>query len=413
MPARWLLVLFLLALASRAGWGTFRELRADVRPVLEFPDERQYWSMAKSFRAGEGLRDELGFLATRMPLFPAYLSLFASADTGVLLARISMWIMGAVGACLAACTAATLFDRRVGCVAGAMVAVDPFFVFFSSLLLTETIYISAVLGLWWSLSLEADSTRQGGLTWVVLGGLSSVCVYLRESSLGLIVLALAWAALRQGVSRRSAIRFAISMGVVAASLAPWALRNRMTIGEWCWLTTRGGISLYDGVRPGATGASDLGDIKQTPAVVGLNESQWNRYFIRASIRAIQDDPWRVLKLAGVKIVRLWSPLPHADHYQSDRFRWISAGWVIPLYLLAAVGAALLPLSQGRRGWYKLGLLVLPIGYFTMVHAVFVGSVRYRLGAMPMVVMLAAFVWVTLVDRLRVGATIPEVPSDVD
>ena len=44
------------------------------------------------------------------------------------------------------------------------------------------------------------------------------------------------------------------------------------------------------------------------------------------------------------------------------------------------------------------LLVLPAVYFSAVHSVFVGSVRYRLTTMPLLEILAAVAWIALWDR---------------
>ena len=124
-------------------------MQADDPSALEFPDEQQYWDMAASLMAGEGLRDELGFRATRMPLFPTLLAPFVAMPYGVVLAKIFHWFLGAGVAALAALLATDLFDRRVGWIAGLLVAFDPFLVFFSSLLLTETLFTGLLLGLWW------------------------------------------------------------------------------------------------------------------------------------------------------------------------------------------------------------------------------------------------------------------------
>ena len=84
-PTTLLVVVFLVALGLRAGWGIYQLTRAEDPTVLEFPDEVQYWSMAQSLRAGEGLQDELGFRAARMPLYPGLLALFTQAKQGVVL----------------------------------------------------------------------------------------------------------------------------------------------------------------------------------------------------------------------------------------------------------------------------------------------------------------------------------------
>ena len=41
-----------------------------------------------------------------------------------------------------------MFDRRAAWLAGLMLAFDPFMVFFSSLLLTETLFVAVVVLLW-------------------------------------------------------------------------------------------------------------------------------------------------------------------------------------------------------------------------------------------------------------------------
>ncbi len=45
-------------------------------------------------------------------------------------------------------------------------------------------------------------------------------------------------------------------------------------------------------------------------------------------------------------------------------------------------------------------LMLPAVYLSLLHGLFVGSVRYRLGATPMMEMLAAWFVVTAYDSLR-------------
>ncbi len=177
--------------------------------------------------------------------------------------------------------------------------------------------------------------------------------------------------------------------VVIAALLPWAVRNRQVCGKWCWLTHRSGISLYDGVGPQATGASDLGHVKQMPAVRGLGEVEWNRYFLRESMRSIRDDPARIVRLAGVKLARMWNPFPNADTYRSSAARWVAAGWTLPIYALTAAGAVWTTRRRVRGGWRTVVMLLLPAVYLCMLHGLFVGSVRYRLAAMPMLLMLAA------------------------
>jgi len=402
----WWMVVFAIALLLRAGWSIYRFTLAADLAALEFDDEQQYWNMARSFRAGAGLQDELGFLATRMPLYPVALSFVVELPHGVVVAKVCHWIIGAAAAALTAGMASMLFGRRVGIVAGLLVAFDPFLVFFSSLLLTESAFVAALLGLMWATCPLLRAHRVSLGRWVLVGLLASLTVYVRESSLGLVVVLLGFVALCRRFDRHSLVGTACVLGLVIATLFPWALHNKRILGEWCWLTTRGGISLYDGVGPQATGASDLGNVKQMPAVQGKSEAEWNRYFLDQSVEAIRNDPGRILRLAGVKITRMWNPLPNVDTYQSPLVRAVSVAWTLPLFLSAIVGAVLL-WRNGPHGPLLTLFMFLPAIYLTLLHSLFVGSIRYRLGAMPMLEILAALAVVSLLERSRGGVATEE------
>jgi hypothetical protein len=385
-------IIFLIALSARATWGTYRHVtRADTAPVLEFPDEQQYWMIAESLASGNGMRDELGFRASRMPLYPATLSFFARLSGGVLLAMVFHWLIGALAATVAAALAGRLVNPRVGGVAGLLVAVDPFLVFSSSLLLTETPFILAMLLLFLALAqlvtVRSPTIPLGRI--LAVGLLSALCVHLRESSLGLILGVLLLVALRRRFDPPACKLIGGTLFVVVLTLVPWMLRNNAILGEPVWLTTRGGISLYDGVGPQADGTSDLGDIKAMPEVANLTELQWDDYFMRKAMSAIRDDPGRVLKLAIVKIRRMWNPMPNVETYQSAMVRLIAAVWCIPTFALAIAGGIILLKRRDRVAMWRVGLLLLPTIYFTALHSVFVGSIRYRLPAVVTLEILAA------------------------
>jgi len=187
--------------------------------------------------------------------------------------------------------------------------------------------------------------------------------------------------------------------VCVSSLVPWAARNEKLTGSFTWLTHRGGVSLYDGVGPQADGSSDLGDVQQMDAVRGLNEVEWDQYFRREALAAMRDEPARVLRLAGVKLARTWNPVPNVESYQSRFVRICAATWTIPTFALAIAGVMLLPRWGKGARWWHAGFLLLPAAYVSVLHCLFVGSVRYRLPAMPMLEILAAFAGMMLLRRV--------------
>ena len=143
--------------------------------------------MATAFAAGEGLPDELGFQATRMPLFPVYLSFFTGLPYGIMAARMSLWLIGAVAAVLTVGLGSRLVDRRVGLWAGLIVALDPFLVSTSSLLLTETVFVAILTGVWLRLLRPVRGCPTSIPRWRAIGSLAAVGVYTAEAS--------SWAAL--------------------------------------------------------------------------------------------------------------------------------------------------------------------------------------------------------------------------
>ena len=360
-------------------------LAAVRHDVVELPDEVQYWNMARSLAGGEGLRDELGFQATRMPLYPGFLALFVKFENGRVLAQGAQAFLSAL-ACgfvsmLVLQIAPPSSRKLAAVVAGLLVALDPFLIYFSRLLLTESLFTCALCGLlavsWQTSQKEA---RSGWLRWLASGGLCTLCVYLRPSSLGFVVCWTLFLLLRRRFDQAGLVGVCGGWLILLLSLSPWAARNRSVIGEGVWLTTRLGISLYDGAGPQATGASNLGGIKHT----AQDEIGWNRHFKTEAWKHIRERPDRILRLAGRKLLRTWNPWPNAEDFQNVWIKVALGSWTIFILAAAVCGVRSMPRSTTTI----IGLL-LPAFYFTALHLLFVGSVRYRLPAMPMIEILSA------------------------
>lgn len=381
-------------------------MKVEDATVLEFPDEQQYWQIAQSLRDGHGMVDELGFRATRMPMYPGLLSFFAGYSNGIVMVKVLQWIIGAMTASLACLLATSIWNLRTGFVAGLLLAFDPFFIFFSSLLLTETLFILTFLLLWWEVwtmfGCDPRRIRIPHRQWIILGVVSGICIYVRESTAGIVVITVGLILAMHRFHPRSVLGSILCLLTVIICLSPWAYRNQKVTGHACWLTHRAGISLYDGVKPDATGESDLGDIKNMEAVQALNEVEWNQYFWDESMAIIKDDPVRIARLAGVKFVRMWNPLPNVETYQSLLIRTISVLWTLPTFLLALTGTYLLWCMNNQFNRKILLWLLLPALYYSAIHSLFIGSIRYRLGAIPMLEILAAFALVVLIEKIQTG-----------
>ncbi|MFQ6047875.1 MAG: hypothetical protein ACE5K7_00740 [Phycisphaerae bacterium] len=395
-----LVAVFAVAWAARSGWALYRSVAGrSVQAQLLFPDEREYWSLAESLRQGRGLVLPGGERAKRMPLYPAMVAAVARLDRPVLALRLVQAVLGAAGAMAVAGLGMRLGGARLGLLSGLAAGLDPFAVFFSSLVLTEGPFVAALSGLMlatWPLAAERSAVS--GKRLAVATALAIVCVYLRPEALGLVVLLVLLAAARRGAGGRLRLQAVALLAGVWLALLPWAARNRAVLGQWLWLTSNGGASLLDAQGPQADGSSNWSYILSLPGLTEMDELQRDRFFRDEALRCMAADPGRVLRLAGVKLMRTWNIIPNFPSYRSSLLMWVSAGWMVPSLLLAVLAVAAL-----WRRWRIWLTLLLPAIYWTALHCVFVGSVRYRQPAMPFVELLACIGLVAVANRSLRGS----------
>jgi hypothetical protein len=174
--------------------------------------------------------------------------------------------------------------------------------------------------------------------------------------------------------------------IVAAciALAPWTIRNRVVTGHWIPTTPWVGPSLYDGLNPSATGASDMRFFDEEQLLARMSENDMDREYRRRAWEFARRNPGRAVELAFVKLWRFWRPWPSAEQFASPAARAVVAAYYIPVLAFAVIGAWV-----RRSDLWILALSAGPILLFSVVHCVFVSSLRYRLPAEYPLCVLAA------------------------
>jgi hypothetical protein len=175
----------------------------------------------------------------------------------------------------------------------------------------------------------------------------------------------------------------LTLGLVVV-MAPWWIRNHRLYGRFVPTAIWTGASLYDGLNPTATGASDMDTFMASPEVWPLDEEQQDATLRRRALAFAREHPGRVLRLALVKLARYWSPWPNAATFRSPVVLLAGAAVELPIYALILLGA-----WDRRRDPRGLVLLAGPLLYFCALHMVFASSMRYRIPAeMPALVLAA-------------------------
>lgn len=385
-------------LVAAVGVQTYLDRRGGHEDLIP-GDAEGYWTLAGKIAAGE----EYAVYTPprrvlRMPGFPLLLAPVRAVwgDT-FLPARLLLAMVGAAACGAVYLLGRTLDSERTGLIAAGLTAFWPVLAGFSVLILSETFF---ALLLTLSLVAMAKLVRGRGeslarrVTWGgAVGALVVLASYVRPTWLpaagGLPVLY--W--LLAGRSREAAAVAACAVLAACVTLAPWVVRNYAVTGRFVPTTLWVGPSLYDGLRPDATGESDMRFFDRENLLARMSEYDMDREYRRRAWEFARENPARAIELTAVKLWRYWRPWPSAKQFSSVAVRLVVAAYYLPVVALAVVGV-----WARRADLWLIGLSAGPILAFSLVHCLFVSSLRYRLPAEYPLCVLSAVGVQTLLKR---------------
>ncbi len=386
------------------------------------PDQVEYVDLARQmlYDGRLVLRDprfDQDVHAYRLPGYPAFVAVSGASPTAVRLAQAivdSLTILAAAGVCNNVLRRAQVSDpKRVKAmtITAFFVAVNPMAIYFSGLVLSETLYTGLIAWSIWLLLPAATMTKRrwGGAIILLLAS-----IYVRPSGLLFPVVLAGLAgilnhpiptglagmmnrpgqggpstATNQGPAMAYRLRKGLFLGVgmgclTFIALTPWAYRNYRIFGQWIWTTTNVGMTAYDGWNNHADGSSDQSFIKAMPELQQMGEVERSGYLKAKANAFIAEHPARAVELAGLKIARTWSPIPLSEQFGGNPM-YVAAGLLfgVPFFLVTIHGLWAGDIARSMKLF-----LLSPAIYFTIVHAASVGSLRYRLPAEPALAVLA-------------------------
>jgi 4-amino-4-deoxy-L-arabinose transferase-like glycosyltransferase len=392
-PLLWIL---LSALALRVAGAFVLQHDLDVNKKRHFlitGDAEGYWELGRTIAQGEPFQlYDPPRRVERMPGYPLFVAgamrlsdaLGLPQERQYLVARLLMAVVGTLNCGLVALLGRELFDARTGNIAAEIVAVAPPLLGFSVILLSETLFAMGLLISLWSMARLTRAVRASASSGRIflgatLSGLATaIAVYVRPSWLlaapCFAAIFFVWCARQRPMS--------VSLGAAAVvvlatygALVPWAIRNHRVTGHWVFTTLWVGPSLYDGFNPTANGDSNLEFFDNEHLADQMSEYDVDRHYRDKAWEYAREHPARAAWLTVEKIKRYWMPWPNAKQFDSLWLKIAISVYFIPLLLAALVGWICAP--RNFWGWV---LTLGPILYFAGVHAVFLGSLRYRLPA---------------------------------
>jgi 4-amino-4-deoxy-L-arabinose transferase-like glycosyltransferase len=380
-----------------------------------FDDANYYWLLARTIRDGAAYQivewGTIAHKALRTPGYPAFLAAclgaFGEWPLGV---RLVQAVLGSISVGLVyfltvrlaqhSTEQGSVFASSAPLAAAVLAALNPYYIAMSELLLSEALFMPLMLAtlvglaIFWRKRHETNrlTAAQDSLVAIAAGAAAGAAILARPSfALFPPLTLLCWlgastaARDRQafGVAARCSLLFAVGLALV---MSPWWIRNAQTYGRFIGTSVWFGASLYDGLSPKATGASDMRFMNE-PDIRTLEELDQDRALTRRAIAFVRENPARAMELGQIKLGRYWSPWPNAAQFGSALGAIGSAAVVIPTYVLILLGA-----WDRRRDLRALILLGGPLVYFCAVHTVFVSSIRYRIPGEMVATALAGIGW---------------------
>ena len=401
-----------LALALRIAGCLWLESRLGEDQRFEFGDSEAYWVLGQHIAHGEPY--EYGSPHARVFRMPGYPALLAPLfivfgdDPPVLYARLLSALLGTLAVAAVYWLSMTLFNRQTGLIAALAASCYPGAIATSALVLSEApfcpLYLAQLAA--WIKSWHTDQSRHS-LVWAAASGLfGGLATLMRPDWLLFTPFAAVVAVLLITVPsiqnpkskiqnlKRHVATVSVMLLIIAVTLTPWWWRNLQEGYHFVPTTLQVGASLYDGLSPRATGASDMSFVPEFIERENRRgftkrpfEERLDERMFKAALRWAVEHPGRVAQLAAIKFSRMWNIWPNDSQFGSTLVKLITAVTFVP-----AIVAALAGIWTTRRQLWPAALCWLAAVYLTLLHMIFVSSIRYREPPMlALLVLAAAFV----------------------
>jgi 4-amino-4-deoxy-L-arabinose transferase-like glycosyltransferase len=426
-------LILLLALAVRlsaALW--WDQLASNEGRLFRFGDSDSYWHLAKDI--AQGLPYQYGSENAsifRAPGYPLLLSTMAWIDPekkAVWIARVLGCLLGTVVVALTMMATMRFKNPSATLISGLCVAFYPGAIGMSVTILSEQLFVPLMMlhlllvNRWLNIpdstTQESKSDRPKNPSSIsaapmlacLSGAIAGIAILTRPSFLLFIPL-FAVVSFLTNPRKSLVVNITLAGLGIAACMLPWWYRNYRITDRFVPTTLQVGASLYDGLHQGASGGSDEGmkfskefatqlteeERKPERHLESTFEYRLNRRLQSAAIEWSKQNPTEVAKLAASKFLRTWNPWPPAVELSSFWVRLTDSIGCFGVLVLSAIG-----FFAYRDRWKEMYIFLLPTLYFTLLHMVFVGSIRYRQPAVVALCVLAGLGAATLIKIGRLG-----------
>ena len=369
---------------------------------LRFPDEHRFWCEAENF--ARGLPIGCGeSIAHDMPLTAILLGMVILIfGPDIWMAKL-LWIVisGLTAVPVAALAWSLNPSHRVALLAACGFALYPFSIYYSTLLLSETpfmLLMTSAVAVTLLLGRENDASFKGKAKHVfalgaLLGFLYGITHLTRPTLMYFMPFVFAWLC---WINRHSWRMSVPALAVLVCVCLPWVVRNNIAFdGAFVPGTLTSGHVMWEGNNQW----NDHGGVSQVmpPEDVraSLNEYQLDQWKKSKALDHIKAHPERFVRVSLRRFIRFWNFFPNAEDYRSIYYKLISFFSIAPIIILT-IAYPLLKWNQWRQ-WGFIATLVI---YYTAIHIISIGSIRYRLPLEPIFISVSSVSVFLFISRIN-------------
>lgn len=356
-----------------------------------------------------------------MPLYPYFLGLiYTLFGRNLFIARLIQILLGSCSCALIYLVGRKVFNRWVGLIASVGASLYGVFLFYECTLVAVSLaiflFLSAILSLLWAR--ESPSWRRWFITGLIIGLASLARAALLLFLLFLFIwLLIEYRRYKPYGSYRRGLLYGLSLvSGVLVFILPVTVRNYIVGRDVVFIASHGGVNFCIGNNPEATGLfkwrsttspsarvlmEDSRRIAEKKMGKRLKPSEVDRFWFGEALDFVRKEPLKALSLLGKKLLIFLNfyEIPDvSSYYLLKRFSSILRGPLLTFGVLAPLG--LTGLIMALRVWRRVLPLYLFLGSYTLAVVSYFVHSRYRLPAVPFLMLFGAYLLYWWFERAK-------------
>lgn len=350
-------------------------------------DEGEYDRLAMNLMVGNGYIDSDGAGAPtshRPPLYPMVLAgIYALFGHSYFIARCFNALLGAATVCIYYLITEKIFGRPSAILTALISSFYMTFILYTRFLYTET-FFSFLIAL---ITLMIVSVRIDSVIGLISIGLISGCASLIKST-GFFMPAISTIVLfvnnrkDKNIFNKIMVAYMVLIISFMAVIIPWTIRNYKAHGALVFISTNGGLNMYQAARPfeGKYFEVSPQDEVMKKAATIMNEVERGKFYVKSTIEFYKTQPLEALKILLMRFLFFWNMID-----------WnVTNGNVINYHYIFIVPFAIFGIFSAIKNRKDILAISLVILYFISLVLLFQGTPRFRMPIEGYIVMLGSY-----------------------